>query len=54
MGKSPWIIDSGASCHMMGNGQLLKKKMPVSPIPVNLPNGANIVVNMEGSMSLSP
>ena len=53
IGKSLWMIDFEASHHMTGNAQLLKMKMAMCAIPVNLPNGANTIPNMEGSMSLS-
>jgi len=51
---SHWIIDSGASRHMTGSMQLIKKQVSVRPISVNLPNGAHTVANMEGSINLSP
>jgi len=39
---------------MTGELQSLYRKTTVAPIPVNLPNGASVVADLQGSVDLSP
>jgi len=45
-----WIIDTGASNHMTGNLSDLHNLRAISPCPVGLPYGSNIVATKEGSI----
>ena len=51
-GETPWMFDSGASCHMTGNPRALQRAKKTMPISIDLPNGATTVATHQGSVTL--
>ena len=51
--KTLWMLDSGASCHMMGDLSLIENVRDVRPIGVGLPNGKETMASKKGTVSLS-
>ena len=52
-GKALWMLDSGASCHMMGDLNLIENVRDVRPIGVGLPDGKENMANKKGTVKLS-
>jgi len=52
-GEVPWMLDSGASCHMAGNIAMLNKLEKVSPVAIGLPNGTYTMACEKGSVVLA-
>ncbi|KAL6339319.1 hypothetical protein AAG906_028042 [Vitis piasezkii] len=48
----PWIIDAGASHHMIGTYECLNDLHDIMPCPVGLPNGAETKALKEGTVTL--
>jgi len=51
-GKDLWMLDSGASAHMVGDVKLVSNLRQVSPIAIGLPNGDCTVARNVGSVTL--
>ena len=51
LGKSKWLLDSGASYHM--TGELRKLAQDAHPIIVNMPNGQHSVATKRGMVQLN-
>ena len=47
------MFDSGASCHMMGDLNLIQDLKHVFPISIGLPNGTHVFACKEGSTTLN-
>jgi len=52
-GKAIWMLDSGASCHMTGDLNLIENVQDVRPVGVGLPNGKETMANKKGTVKLS-
>ena len=48
-----WIIDTGATHHVIGEKSWLFDVIDIVPCPMGLPNGANVVATQKGSVRLS-
>ena len=46
------MFDSGASTHMIGNGNLLPKIENTQPVLIDLPNGAQTLSTKQGTVAL--
>ena len=53
--NSSWIIDTGATDHMISSSNFLTTCAPlVDPIPIRLPNGDSVHVSSSSSIDLTP
>ena len=52
-GKALWMLDSGVSCHMTGDLNLIENVRDVRPIGVGLPDGKENMANKKGTVKLS-
>jgi len=46
------MFDSGASCHMMRNSQVLQEAEKTLPVSIGLPNGTNRIATHQGLVNL--
>ena len=51
-GIKPWLIDSGASCHMTGDLKIMNEAQNIEPIAIGLPNGLIALASKQGSVAL--
>ena len=47
-GNDTWLLDSGISCHMTRNKDLLHNIYEIELIPINLPNGTQALATKMG------
>lgn len=52
-GQDGWLLDSGASCHLTGNPNLLSNVHEASSIHVELPNGETTLATKKGLVHLN-
>ena len=52
-GKDVWLLDSGASCHLTGNLNLLSNVHEASSIHLELPNGETTLATKKGLVHLN-
>ena len=50
--KVSWMLDSGASCHMVGDISVMSNLKKITPVVVALPNGAYTIAQEQGSVTL--
>ena len=53
-GKCDWLLDSGASYHMIGDLRLLINVSNIMPIPMGLPNGVIMFASKRSIVRLGP
>ena len=53
-GKMEWLYDTGASCHINGDLELLKNVKEIKPITLGLPDGNNTTISKAGCVQLGP
>ena len=53
-GKCDWLLDSGASYHMIGDFRLLLNVSNIAPIPVGFPNAKIMFASKRGMVRLAP
>jgi len=51
-GNDRWMLDNGASSHMVGNVTLLSKVDQICLVAIGLPNGTYTMVTIQGLMTL--
>jgi len=51
-GNVSWMLDSGASSHMVGDATLLEKVEQITPVAIGLPNGTYKMAKEQGSVAL--
>jgi len=52
LGKVLWMLDSGASCHMVGDKTMLSDVQKIAPMAIGLPNGEHTMAREMGLTSL--
>jgi len=52
-GKFSWMLDSGASCHMVGDRTMLSGVKQIAPVTIGLPNGAHTTASEMGLTRLA-
>jgi len=52
LGNFAWIFDSGASCHITGDPNLMQETEQISPISNGLPNRTHTIAKKEGSITM--
>jgi len=51
-GNKHWMFDSGASCHMTGDLNLIQEIKKIDSVAIGLPNGTHTLAGQEGSVVL--
>jgi len=52
-GNSDWLLDSGVTCHMIGDLKKLTELHDIHPIVIKMPNRQNSFANKQGVVRLN-